>query len=163
VDVRGVHEPDPALVLPSLLFRAEDGHQKLHPRARRQRKVVPDLPGRGPGPDQGHHGKVSKQFLLACLVEIFISVYQLLCCAGGGARKERSPTPRPVKIHVGRLTRNVTKDHLQEIFGCFGGIKVSQPSHIYLPTRFGRVTIHNATLVPTKQLPFIVLFVLLLY
>ena len=42
----------------------------------------------------------------------------------GPARKERSPTPRPTKIHVGRLTRNVTKEHVQEIFSAFGTIKV---------------------------------------
>lgn len=39
------------------------------------------------------------------------------------ARKERSPTPRPTKIHVGRLTRNVTKEHVQEIFSDYGTIK----------------------------------------
>merc|ERR1719394_2361995 len=39
-----------------------------------------------------------------------------------GGRK-RSPTPQSTKIHIGRLTRNVNKDHLQEIFATFGEIK----------------------------------------
>lgn len=38
-------------------------------------------------------------------------------------RKERSPTPRPVRIHVGRLTRNVTKEHVLEIFSAYGTVK----------------------------------------
>ena len=32
-------------------------------------------------------------------------------------------TPPPTKIHIGRLTRNVNRDHLQEIFSTFGKIK----------------------------------------
>lgn len=48
---------------------------------------------------------------------------------GGGttsssSRRKRSQSPpRPCKIHVGRLTRNVTREHLMEIFGCYGAIK----------------------------------------
>lgn len=38
-------------------------------------------------------------------------------------RKERSPTPKPLRIHVGRLTRNVTKDHISEIFSSYGVVK----------------------------------------
>lgn len=38
-------------------------------------------------------------------------------------RRERSPTPRPTRIHIGRLTRNVTKEHVTEIFACYGEIK----------------------------------------
>nr|CAD7599726.1 unnamed protein product [Timema genevievae] len=38
-------------------------------------------------------------------------------------RKERSPTPRPIKIHVGRLTRNVTREHILEIFSTYGAVK----------------------------------------
>lgn len=38
-------------------------------------------------------------------------------------RKERSPSPKPTRIHVGRLTRNVNKDHIQEIFAHYGTIK----------------------------------------
>lgn len=38
-------------------------------------------------------------------------------------RRERSPTPRPVRIHIGRLTRNVTKEHVHEIFATYGTIK----------------------------------------
>merc|ERR1719422_2678538 len=35
----------------------------------------------------------------------------------------RSQTPPPTKIHIGRLTRNVNREHLQEIFSTFGKIK----------------------------------------
>jgi len=38
-------------------------------------------------------------------------------------KKEKSPTPKPCRIHVGRLTRNITKEHIQEIFSDFGTIK----------------------------------------
>lgn len=38
-------------------------------------------------------------------------------------RRERSPPPRPLRIHIGRLTRNVTKDHIMEIFSTYGIIR----------------------------------------
>ncbi|KAG8235297.1 hypothetical protein J437_LFUL014935 [Ladona fulva] len=38
-------------------------------------------------------------------------------------RTERSPTPRPCKIHVGRLTRNVTREHVIEIFSAYGQVR----------------------------------------
>ena len=38
-------------------------------------------------------------------------------------RKKRSPSPRPTKVHVGHLTRNVNKDHVKEIFMTYGTIK----------------------------------------
>lgn len=38
-------------------------------------------------------------------------------------RKERSPSPKPTRIHIGRLTRNVNRDHIQEIFSHYGTIK----------------------------------------
>ena len=38
-------------------------------------------------------------------------------------RRERSPVPRPIKIHIGHLTRNVTREHIQEIFSTYGQIK----------------------------------------
>lgn len=38
-------------------------------------------------------------------------------------KREKSPTPRPARIHIGRLTRNVTKEHILEIFGSYGEIK----------------------------------------
>lgn len=44
-------------------------------------------------------------------------------------RRERSPEPRPCRIHVGRLTRNVTKEHIQEIFAHYGSVKT-----VELPT-----------------------------
>uniref|UniRef100_A0A2I2Z924 RNA-binding protein with serine-rich domain 1 n=1 Tax=Gorilla gorilla gorilla TaxID=9595 RepID=A0A2I2Z924_GORGO len=39
-------------------------------------------------------------------------------------RKRRSPSPKPTKVHIGRLTRNVTKDHVMEIFSTYGKIKM---------------------------------------
>ncbi|XP_023081990.1 RNA-binding protein with serine-rich domain 1-like [Piliocolobus tephrosceles] len=39
-------------------------------------------------------------------------------------RKRRSPSPKPAKVHIGRLTRNVTKDHITEIFSTYGKIKM---------------------------------------
>lgn len=39
-------------------------------------------------------------------------------------RRERSPIPRPTKIHIGHLTRNVTKEHIMEIFSAYGQIKM---------------------------------------
>lgn len=39
-------------------------------------------------------------------------------------RRERSPIPRPTKIHIGHLTRNVTKEHVTEIFSAYGQIKM---------------------------------------
>lgn len=38
-------------------------------------------------------------------------------------RRERSSTPKPTRIHIGRLTRNVNKDHVIEIFSTYGEIK----------------------------------------
>ena len=40
-----------------------------------------------------------------------------------GGRRKRSETPKPTKVHVAHLTRNVTKDHVNEIFSFFGTIK----------------------------------------
>nr|4A8X_A Chain A, RNA-BINDING PROTEIN WITH SERINE-RICH DOMAIN 1 [Homo sapiens] len=31
---------------------------------------------------------------------------------------------KPTKVHIGRLTRNVTKDHIMEIFSTYGKIKM---------------------------------------
>ncbi|KAL0993450.1 hypothetical protein UPYG_G00108050 [Umbra pygmaea] len=39
-------------------------------------------------------------------------------------RRRRSPSPKPTKVHLGRLTRNVTKEHIQEIFATYGKIKM---------------------------------------
>ena len=49
-------------------------------------------------------------------------------------RRKRSPTPRPTKIHVGRLTRNVAKDHVMEIFASYGVVKnVDMPTERFQP------------------------------
>lgn len=46
-----------------------------------------------------------------------------LCTYRTPKRKRRSPTPKPTKVHVGHLTRNVTKEHIMEIFSLYGTIK----------------------------------------
>jgi len=38
-------------------------------------------------------------------------------------RRQRSPTPKPTKIHIGRLTRNVNREHIVEIFSIYGTVK----------------------------------------
>lgn len=38
-------------------------------------------------------------------------------------RKERESTPRPTRIHIGRLTKNVTKEHIIEVFSAYGSIR----------------------------------------
>ncbi|ESP04043.1 hypothetical protein LOTGIDRAFT_156651 [Lottia gigantea] len=38
-------------------------------------------------------------------------------------RRKRSPTPKPSKVHIGHLTRNVNKDHIVEIFSTYGAIR----------------------------------------
>lgn len=35
-----------------------------------------------------------------------------------------SPTPKATKLHIGKLTKNVNKDHVQEIFAYFGKVLV---------------------------------------
>lgn len=54
-------------------------------------------------------------------------------------RKERSPTPRPTRIHIGRLSRNVTKDHIVEIFSTYGTIKLVEfpPDRLHPPSGRG--------------------------
>lgn len=65
-----------------------------------------------------------------------------LCCYRSASprrkRKERSPTPRPTKIHVGRLTRNVTRDHILEIFSTYGTVKSVDFPQDRLHTHTGR-------------------------
>ncbi|ELT89736.1 hypothetical protein CAPTEDRAFT_156845 [Capitella teleta] len=39
------------------------------------------------------------------------------------SRPRRSPTPRSCKVHVARLTRNVNKEHVTEIFSVYGTVK----------------------------------------
>lgn len=73
---------------------------------------------------------------------IIIVICYLLFCRSTSPkrkRKERSPTPKPVRIHVGRLTRNVTKDHIYEIFSVFGTIKMVDypPDRLHPPAGRG--------------------------
>lgn len=53
-------------------------------------------------------------------------------------KRERSLTPKPVRIHIGRLTRNVTKDHVQEIFSNYGTIKYVEFPTDRMHVPFGR-------------------------
>ena len=41
----------------------------------------------------------------------------------GAKGRARSGSPPSTKIHIGRLTRNVNREHLQEIFSTFGKIR----------------------------------------
>jgi len=38
-------------------------------------------------------------------------------------RRQRSPTPKPTKIYIGHLTRNVNREHIIEIFSIYGTVK----------------------------------------
>merc|ERR1719384_1293738 len=53
--------------------------------------------------------------------------------SGSPKRRKRSPTPKPTKVNVNMLTRNVTKEHVHEIFSYFGTIR-----NIVMPTQDGR-------------------------
>lgn len=56
-------------------------------------------------------------------------------------KRERSATPptlKPVRIHVGRLTRNITKDHIHEIFSNYGVIKFIEFPFDRFHPKFGR-------------------------
>ncbi|TKC49182.1 hypothetical protein EI555_000564, partial [Monodon monoceros] len=61
-------------------------------------------------------------------------------------RKRRSPSPKPTKVHVGRLTRNVTEDHM-EIFSTYGKIKMIdvpvERMHPHLSTGYAYVECEN--------------------
>ncbi|KAJ8780363.1 hypothetical protein J1605_011627 [Eschrichtius robustus] len=61
-------------------------------------------------------------------------------------RKRRSPSPKPTKVHVGRLTRNVTEDHM-EIFSTYGKIKTIdvpvERMHPHLSTGYAYVEFEN--------------------
>ncbi|XP_049981875.1 RNA-binding protein with serine-rich domain 1-like [Alexandromys fortis] len=61
-------------------------------------------------------------------------------------RKRLSPSPNPTKVHIGRLTRNVTKDHM-EIFSTYGKIKmIDRPverMHPYLSKGYAYVEFEN--------------------
>ncbi|KAH0512225.1 RNA-binding protein with serine-rich domain 1 [Microtus ochrogaster] len=39
-------------------------------------------------------------------------------------RKRGKASPKPTKVHIGRLARNVTKDYIMEIFSTYGKIKM---------------------------------------
>lgn len=63
-------------------------------------------------------------------------------------RRERSPTPRPTKIHIARLTRNTTREHISEIFSVYGELKsVDMPFdrfHQHLTKCFAYIEYNNA-------------------
>ncbi|XP_061765011.1 RNA-binding protein with serine-rich domain 1-like isoform X1 [Nerophis ophidion] len=62
-------------------------------------------------------------------------------------RRKRSPTPKPTKVYLGRLTRNVIKEHLQEIFSTYGKIKrIDMPMnriHPHLSKGFAYIEFEN--------------------
>uniref|UniRef100_G1U223 RRM domain-containing protein n=1 Tax=Oryctolagus cuniculus TaxID=9986 RepID=G1U223_RABIT len=49
----------------------------------------------------------------------------------GKQRKRWNASPKPTKVHIGRLTRNMTKDHIMEIFSTYGKIKMIDMPVIY--------------------------------
>ena len=59
----------------------------------------------------------------SCPGQSFVDPCAALRRSRSPRRKKRSPTPRPSKVHVGRLTRNVNKEHIMEIFSTYGPIK----------------------------------------
>lgn len=73
--------------------------------------------------------------LLSSKAAIRIARYILLCRSRSRSRsprgdrkaapprRQRSPTPKPTKVHVGRLTRNVNREHIVEIFSVYGTVK----------------------------------------
>lgn len=78
-------------------------------------------PKGGPGKVSQHENKLQR----TCRAfQIFISRFSSRSPSPRRKRRERSPAPRPTKIHIGHLTRNVTKDHLMEIFSVYGQIKL---------------------------------------
>uniref|UniRef100_A0A915JA64 RRM domain-containing protein n=1 Tax=Romanomermis culicivorax TaxID=13658 RepID=A0A915JA64_ROMCU len=62
--------------------------------------------------------------------------------------RKRSPSPKPTRLHVGRLTRNVTKEHINEIFSVFGPVRgVDMPTdrtHTHLSRGFAYVEFENS-------------------
>ena len=68
-----------------------------------------------------------------CILWILFCI--LFCRSPRRREKKRSPTPRPTKVHIGRLTRNVNKEHIIEIFSVYGTIKnLDMPSDRVHPT-----------------------------
>jgi RNA recognition motif-containing protein len=76
--------------------------------------------------------------LECCVILLHISLCYFRSASPRRKRKERSPTPRPTKIHVGRLTRNVTRDHILEIFSTYGTVKSVDFPQDRLHTHTGR-------------------------
>lgn len=58
-------------------------------------------------------------------------------------KRKRTPSPKPTKITVGRLTRNIHKGHISEIFATYGSVKSievpTDPIHRHLPRGFAYV------------------------
>jgi len=57
----------------------------------------------------------------------FVELTLYVFCRKSGSRspvrRKRSPSPvKATMIHIGKLTRNVTKEHLQEIFSVYGEV-----------------------------------------
>lgn len=45
-------------------------------------------------------------------------------------RRKRSPTPKPTKVCVSKLTRNVNKGHVEEIFSNYGKVRSVDVPHV---------------------------------
>uniref|UniRef100_A0A3B3BR20 RNA binding protein with serine rich domain 1 n=1 Tax=Oryzias melastigma TaxID=30732 RepID=A0A3B3BR20_ORYME len=63
-------------------------------------------------------------------------------------RRRQSPTPKPTKVYLGRLTRNVIKEHIHEIFSTYGKIKmIDMPvnrAHPHLSKGYAYVEFENS-------------------
>jgi RNA-binding protein with serine-rich domain 1 len=56
-------------------------------------------------------------------LDLYFNVKSFFIIDRSPKRRKRSPTPRPTKVHIGQMTRNVNKDHIQEIFSVYGTLK----------------------------------------
>ena len=59
---------------------------------------------------------------IKCIIYSILKFF-LLVFSSSPKRRKKSPEPKPVKVHIGKLTRNVNKDHIMEIFSNYGSIK----------------------------------------
>ncbi|EHB06835.1 RNA-binding protein with serine-rich domain 1 [Heterocephalus glaber] len=61
--------------------------------------------------------------------------------------EKASPSPKPIEVRIRRLTRNVTKAHIMEIFSTYGKIKMMgmpvERMHPHLPKAYAYVEFEN--------------------
>lgn len=56
--------------------------------------------------------------------------------------QERNKSPETTRLHVGRLTRNVTEEHVREIFSLYGQIRhvqLAMDERVHLPKGYAFV------------------------